>query len=100
MSFAWSADSRRLYGIRQSDDSKHLTFTSVEIGSGVERNLNANVMPLPVAAQPVRGFTRMNDTTFLTSIARVRSDIWLLDGFNVRDSFWERTFKTLRLMRP
>ena len=32
MAFTWSADSRRVYGIRQSDDFQHLTFTSVDVG--------------------------------------------------------------------
>src|SRR5262249_6473524 len=43
--FAWSADSQRLYGIRQGDDFKHLTFTSIDVGSGSERIISANFMP-------------------------------------------------------
>ena len=78
------ADSQRLYGIRLSDDFQHLTFTSVDIGSGAERVLGADFMPLPVAAQPVRGFTRASPTTFVTSIAHVRSDVWLLEKFTPR----------------
>jgi Tol biopolymer transport system component/tRNA A-37 threonylcarbamoyl transferase component Bud32 len=90
LAFDWSADSQRLYGIRLADDFKHLTFTSVDVRSGVERILGANVMPLPVAAQPVRGFTRVSATTFLTSLVHVRSDIWLLDGFNPEPSWTDR----------
>ena len=90
MAFAWSADSQRVYGIRQSDDLKHLTFTSVDIRSGVERVLSADFMPLPFSAQPVRGFTRVSPTTFLTAIARVHSDIWLLDGFDPKPSLRDR----------
>jgi Tol biopolymer transport system component len=97
LAFAWSEDSRQLFGIRQSDDYKHLTFTSVDVRSGVERVLAANLAPMPVANDPVRGFTRVSATTFLTSIVRVSSDIWLLDGFNPpREGFWARLWRRFR----
>jgi len=84
IAFDWSGDSRQLIGIRQSDDYKHLTLTSVDVRSGKERVLAAEMMPMPVAAQPVRGFTRVSANTFLTSIVKVSSDIWLLEGFMPR----------------
>ena len=82
IAFDWSADSQRLVGIRQSDDFKHLTFTSLDVRTGAEHILLPDVMLLPVASQPVRGFTRVSATTFLTSIVNVSSDIWLLEGFS------------------
>jgi serine/threonine protein kinase len=90
MAFTWSADSQRVYGIRASDDATHLTFTSIDIRSGAERVLGPDVMPLPVSGQPVRGFTRVSPTTFLASIARVRSDVWLLEGFQSPPTLWDR----------
>ena len=90
MAFTWSEDSRRLFGIRLSDDFKHLTFASVDIASGVERVHRADFLPLPVAARPVRGFTRVSATTFLTSLVHVSSDIWLLDGFRPLSGPWDR----------
>ena len=90
MAFEWAEDGSRLFGIRQSDDMKHLTFTSVDVRSGIERVLGPNMMPLPVSAQPVRGFARVSASTFVTSIIRVTSDIWLLDGFNASLSPWAR----------
>jgi Tol biopolymer transport system component len=90
MGFAWSDDGQRLFGIRQSDDFKHLSFTSVELRSGTERVLGADIMPLPVAFQPVRGLTRISPTTFLASIARVHSDVWLLEGFDIRPGLRDR----------
>jgi Tol biopolymer transport system component len=95
--FAWSADSQRLFGIRQSDDFKHLTFTSVDIRSGAERVLGPDVMPLPTSSRPVRGITRVSPTTFLASIVKVRSDVWLLEGFQPVPTLWERL--TSLLMR-
>jgi Tol biopolymer transport system component len=90
IAFDWSADSRQLFGIRQSDDFKHLTLTSLDVRTRAERIVNADFMLMPVAAQPVRGFTRVSDNTFLTSIVRVSSDIWLLDGFTLPLKPWER----------
>jgi Tol biopolymer transport system component/tRNA A-37 threonylcarbamoyl transferase component Bud32 len=82
LAFDWSDDGRRVFGIRQSDDFRHLTFTSIDIASRTERVINPDMAPLPIAAQPVRGFARVSGTTFVTSIVHVSSDIWLLDGFN------------------
>jgi Tol biopolymer transport system component len=81
IAFDWSEDSARLVGIRLSDDYKHLTFTSIDVRSGTERVLAPDLTPMPVASQPVRGFTRVSPTAFLTSIVHVSSDIWLLEGF-------------------
>ena len=96
LGFAWSVDSQRLIGIRQSDDATHLTFTSVDVRSGVERVLGANVMPLPISSQPLRGFTRVSATTFLAGIVKVRSNLWLLNGFQPVPSLWERLTAPLR----
>ncbi len=90
MAFDWSDDSRRLFGIRLSDDGKHLAFASVDIDSRAERVYVAELAPMPVAYRPVRGFTRMSATTFLTSIVHVSSDIWLLDGVQPGASTWTR----------
>jgi hypothetical protein len=99
LAFAWSADSRRLYGIRPSEDAKHLMFTSVDARSGAEHVLNAEFMPLPLSRQPVRGFTRASPTTFVTSIPRVRSDIWLLEGFDRPTPLWVRLRSVLSWRR-
>jgi Tol biopolymer transport system component len=90
LAFTWSADSQRLFGIRLSDDFKHLTFTSVDIRSGAERVLAPDVMPLPTSSRPVRGLTRVSPTTFLASIVKVRSNVWLLEGFQPVQTLWER----------
>ena len=81
MAFEWSEDSRRLSGIRLSDDFKHLTFASIDVETRTEHVYASDFLPLPVAARPVRGFARLSPTTFLTSIIHASSDIWLLDGF-------------------
>ena len=90
MAFDWSADGHRLFGIRLSDDSQHLTFTSVDVPSGVERVVSPDFMPLPVAARLVRGMTRTSPTTFMASLVHVRSDVWLLEGFLRPETLWDR----------
>ena len=101
MAFDWSEDSRQLTGLRLSDDFKHLTFASVDVESRAERVHAADFLPLPVAARPVRGFTRTSPTTFLTSIIHVSSDIWLLDGFRppAPAGLWDRLTSPFRPAR-
>ena len=95
LAFTWSADGQRLFGLRLSDDFKHLTFTSVDIRSGAEHVLGPDVMPLPTSSQPVRGLTRVSPTTFLASIVKVRSNVWLLEGFQPVPTPWERLTSVL-----
>jgi serine/threonine protein kinase len=90
LAFTWSADGRRLFGIRQSDDLRHLTFSSVDIESKSERVLAADFMPIPPSGLPVRGFTRVSATAFITALAQVRSDVWLLDGIRPPRTLWDR----------
>jgi Tol biopolymer transport system component len=99
MAFAWSEDSRRLIGLRLSDDSRHLTFTSLAIATRAETVYQADILPLPIAFRPVRGFARMSPTTFLTSIVHVSSDIWLLDGVAPRSALWQRLLPRLGSLR-
>ncbi len=100
MAFTWSADAHRLYGIRLSDDFKHLTLTSVDIKSGTEHVLSPNFLPLPVSEEPIRGFTRISPTTFLTSVVKVRSDVWLLRGLQPSSTAWDRWLSTISFRRP
>jgi Tol biopolymer transport system component len=99
MAFAWALDSQRLYGIRQSDDFQHLTFTSVDVRSGAERVIGADFLPVPLASRIVRGMTRTSSTTFVASIVKVRSDVWLLEGFLPPPTLWERLVSAVPFRR-
>jgi Tol biopolymer transport system component/predicted Ser/Thr protein kinase len=96
MGFTWSEDGRQLFGIHLSDNFKHLTFSSIDIESRRRRVHAADFMPLPAAARPVRGFTRVSGDTFFTSVVHVSSDIWLLDGFRAPLSSWQRLARLWR----
>jgi eukaryotic-like serine/threonine-protein kinase len=95
MAFAWGENGQRLYGIRLSDDNQHLSFSSVDAGSGVEHMIRPDFMPLPVSGRLVRGMTRTGPSTFLASIVQVRSDVWLLEGFLPPPSLWDRLASVL-----
>ena len=97
MAFEWSEDGHRLFGIRLSDDYKHLAFTSIDIRSGVERVLSPNMMPMPMSPQPVRGFARLSASTFVTSIVKVSSDIWILEGFEPASGGWGPLARLFRM---
>jgi hypothetical protein len=81
VAYAWDADGRTIFGLRPTDDLHHFMLVSVDVQTERERVLNPNLGPIPQANQPIRGFSRLPNGGFLTSIARVRSDIYLLEGF-------------------
>ena len=86
----WDLDSRRIYGLRPTEDQHHIMFVVLDAQTKAVRVLNANLGTIPQALQPIRGFSRMRNGNFLTSIARVRSDIFLMEGFRLPPAFWER----------
>ena len=92
MSYAWSRDGAHLFGLRPTDDLHHFLLATIDIRTGQERVINPNLGAIPQANQPIRGFSRVGTRGFATSIARVRSDIWLLEGLQIsrswRDILW------------
>ena len=94
LAYAWDTDGRRIYGLRPTDDEHHLMLVSLDAQTGVTRVINPNLGTVPQALQPIRGFSRLQGRGFLTSIARVRSDIYLIEGFQLQ-RWWERLFKGL-----
>jgi dipeptidyl aminopeptidase/acylaminoacyl peptidase len=88
--FAWEHDSRRINGLRPTDDLHHFMLVSLDSETGVERVINGNLGTIPQALQPIRGFSRLRGGGFLTSIAHVRSDIYLMEGFRLPTSPWRR----------
>src|SRR5262249_24605470 len=90
LAYEWGADGRRIYGLRPTDDQHHFMFVSVDVASGTERIINKNLGTIPTANQPIRGFARLHDRGFLTSVARLRSDIYLIEGVRLPPSLWQR----------
>ncbi|MGE5814134.1 MAG: hypothetical protein ACM36C_06580, partial [Acidobacteriota bacterium] len=88
--YAWDADSRHIYGIRATDDQHHFMLVSLDSRTGAERTINPNLGTVPQALQPIRGFSRLRGRGFLTSIARVRSDIYLIEGLRLPRNWWQQ----------
>ena len=92
--YAWDKDGHRIYGLRPTDDEHHIMLVSVDAQTGAERVINASLGTVPQALQPIRGFSRLQGRGFLTSTARVKSDIYLIEGFQLPPTLWDR------LLRP
>jgi len=91
--YAWDPTGRVVYGLRPDDDLKNITLASVDVETTKIRVINPNLGPIPQALQPVRGFSRFGSRSFLTSIAHVRSDIYLIEGFRLPRRWWERLWR-------
>jgi Tol biopolymer transport system component len=96
--YGWSTDASTLYGVTQSDDSRRLILVAVDVASGRERVINDNLAPMPPVNAPIKGFSRISDKSFATSLVHVRSDLWLIDDFvpppSLIDRFWSRNLLT------
>jgi serine/threonine protein kinase len=77
----WSADSRAVYGLREAAVDRHFMLAAIDVATGVERVINPDIGIIPPANQPIRGLTRFGKDAVVTSIARARSDIFMLEGF-------------------
>ena len=63
----------------------------IDAATGDVTPLNADLGPIPIANQPIRGFSVLRKGQgFLTSLASARSDIWLLEGFPPAPAGWFR----------
>jgi len=86
----WSRDSRSLLAIRQTDAFR-LQLAALDVATGAERILVPDLGPVPPTTPPLRGFSLSADgTRLLTSIARLRGDIHVLDGFERPAGVWRR----------
>ena len=81
MAFTWRPDSRSLVALIESETPGHFAIAEVSATTGDVRVLNPDLGAIPIAIQPIRGFSYLEGQGFLTSLASARSDIWLLDGF-------------------
>jgi len=92
----WSRDSRSIFAMRQSDDNR-LQLASIDVTTQAVRVINADLGAVPPTTPPLRGFSLSPDgTRLLTSIARLRGDIHVLDGFERTDTPWTRLMVRLR----
>ena len=92
--FTWAPDSRHVFALVESETSGHFALISLEHQTGNVRVINPDLGPIPIANQPIRGFSYLAGQGFLTSLASARSDIWLLEGYRQPEgwltSLWKR----------
>lgn len=81
--YEWAPDSRHIFALTESEATGHFALVEIDSVSGQMRTVNADLGPVPIANQPIRGFSFAPGKGFLTSLASARSDIWLLDGFEM-----------------
>ena len=87
--FVWAPDSRHVFALADSETTGHFALVEIDSRSGETRMLNPDLGPIPVANQPIRGFSYLPGQGFLTSLASARSDLWLIEGFQPPPAgFW------------
>jgi Tol biopolymer transport system component len=80
----WAADSRTVYGLRESDEKRgHFMLAALDITTRRERVINPDLGIIPSANFPVRGLARTDTGAWVTSVARARSTINMLEGFSL-----------------
>jgi hypothetical protein len=80
----WSADSRTVYGLREADEKRgHFMLAALDITTLRERIVNPDLGIIPSANFPIRGLTRTDTGAWVTSVARARSTINMLEGFTL-----------------
>jgi Tol biopolymer transport system component len=100
LTYAWSSDGRQIYGLRPTDDDHHFMLVALDVRTGVQRVINPNLGAIQQALQPIRGFGRLKDRGFVTSLPHVRSDIYLIEGFQLPVRWWERFWRVATPQTP
>lgn len=91
----WAADGASIYGIRMNEEL-HLVLARLNVATG-EETLLADLGQSPPIIQPVQGLSISSDgTTLLTSIARLKGDLWMLEGFSESDGLVQKALSRLR----
>jgi Tol biopolymer transport system component len=81
LAHAWSRDGSSLYAVRLTEELR-LEVAQVDVASGAARTIVKDLGPAPPSSVPLRGLSLAADgRSLITSIYRLRGDLWLLEGF-------------------
>jgi Tol biopolymer transport system component len=81
LAHAWLRDGSALYAVRLTEDLR-LEAVVVDVETGATRTVVKDVGAAPPSSVPLRGLSLAPDgRSLLTSIYRLRGDLWLLEGF-------------------
>jgi serine/threonine protein kinase len=91
IAYTWAPDNKRIFGLREADDRpRHYALAVVDVASGMEKLIAPDLGPMPQAFQGIRGLSMASDRTLATSIASVRSDVWMVEGYEEPPSLLRR----------
>ena len=96
LAYAWAPDSRRIVALAEGETIGRIALIELDTITREVRTLNPDLGSIPIANQPIRGFSFMKGQGFLTSLASARSDIWLLEGFQAPASWIGRILARFR----
>jgi dipeptidyl aminopeptidase/acylaminoacyl peptidase len=84
LAHAWSRDGARVFAVRPAEGGR-LQLVAIERATGAETVVSKDIGPSPPSDDPLRGFSLAPDgKSYLTSILRLRGDLWLIEGFEPR----------------
>lgn len=93
LAYTWLSDSRRVVALQEGEATGHIAVIEIDTTTGQTRTLNPDLATIPIANQPIRGFSYIKGQGLITSLAAARSDIWLLDGVELPGNRWLRWFR-------
>ena len=76
-------DTCDLVALVSGESIGRLAMVEIDTVTKQVKTLNPDLGTIPVANEPIRGFSFVKGRGFLTSLASARSDIWLLEGFEL-----------------
>ena len=93
----WSKNSGTVYGIKRDPEDPHrLMLVAADVARAHVQIINRYIAAAPPANQLVKGFSRMSNGNFVTSLVHVRSDVWLIDDFDPPTTGLDRLWRRLR----
>jgi dipeptidyl aminopeptidase/acylaminoacyl peptidase len=82
LAHAWSRGGETIYAVRHGDEPR-LELVALDVATGTMRTLARDLGPAPPSSMPLRGLSLAPDgRSLLSSIYRLRGDLWLLEGFD------------------
>jgi eukaryotic-like serine/threonine-protein kinase len=94
--FTFAPDSRHVFVLAESETSGHFALIEIDHPTGTVKVINPDLGPIPIANQPIRGFSFSKEQGVLTSLASARSDIWLMEGFQQPGGWLSRWLRRSR----
>ena len=81
--FAWSHDSRHILALVEAETLGHMALVEIDAMTHDVKTLNSDLGTIPIANDTHSRFSFVKGQGILTSFARARSDIWMLEGFQL-----------------